>query len=1094
MATLRRTVLVIWLIGTLCAGLPGIAGEPESAPPPPTTIGVLLAGAADARQVAADCAAEILHPVPGVDRAWLWRPRTPPASAAARAALLAAWRRHPGIVHAEWQYPRRHDARAQARLPGRLQWHLHNTGQAGGTPAADLRMADAWATGVSGQGVVVAIVDDGVDTLHPAFAGRYRHDLDRNFQAGPEDDGGPQQAADNHGTAVAGIIAAGWDSPCGAGVAPDADLLSIRLISAQTTDILEASALAHRRDAIDIYNCSWGPDQSNGLRLAAMGFFTRQSILQGIAEGRAGRGAIYVWAAGNSGESGANVNFDGYANSRHTIAVGAVDRHGRHAPWSVSGAALTVVAPSGDEAAGVLATDRLGPAGESPGACNSFFTGTSAAAPMLSGMIALLLQANPALTWRDVQHILIRTATQTDPEHPDWIINAAGFAFNDRYGAGLANAAAAVNLAARWQPLPPATTVARSQTPQTALPDAGSPVTFAFAVDADIRLEHVELVCAADHPDWGQLELELVSPAGTVSHLLPIHEDRVRLYSEWRMLSLRHWGESSQGVWMVRARDGVAGQTGRITGLELRLHGLPAASFPGLLAPPTVLTITPDAFPCRLSLPTLLAGLPPGADLLAARARHGALSVGAGLVVDYWPADNIAGPDEILLVLGDGGHGVAHVRVDLQFTDPPVRTRQGFQATAAGASLLLWDSKLYWRSTPPPVLVAGPDHGSLRFLNIDGEPTYTVYPGYSGGDQVVFEVARPPSYTRTWVWDITVVEGTWYPAALAIEHATHGADLGAAFTSLRDAFTLSAWILPLGWGDVGLSGYGRIFDKDAISLFLCGADNRYYPDASLVLFLDHASGAEAAATTDAGAIETGVWSHVLVTYDGVGEVGIYINGEARAVRPAIDIALPAGPLRDHADAVLMLGNTDAMRRPFHGRIAMPRVWGRALSAAEAVFVPAHDWSPLRDHLLGEWLIAEGIGDRLNNSTQLPAGSIRGGARAPRYPVVDRDALYFSDWHAAGAKTYFAPVGGHVAARHFPWLWFSAAGWSHAGPDTGAMLWLLDLEGAVPTWLAMPRAGAYRYAAATRRWYYPHDQWIDGHRWRYDFAAKGWESW
>src|SRR6185436_2047641 len=113
-----------------------------------------------------------------------------------------------------------------------------------------------------------------------------------------------------------------------------------------------------------------------------------------------------------------NCNFDGYANSRYGIAVGAVDDNGQQAPYSESCSALLVSAPSGGGTRGLTTTDLVGPAGADPGDYTNGFSGTSAAAPVVSGVAALMLARNPALTWRDVQHLLVRSSRQVDASDP----------------------------------------------------------------------------------------------------------------------------------------------------------------------------------------------------------------------------------------------------------------------------------------------------------------------------------------------------------------------------------------------------------------------------------------------------------------------------------------------------------------------------------------------------------------------------------------------------------------------------------------------------------------------------------------------------
>src|SRR5690606_22059843 len=196
-----------------------------------------------------------------------------------------------------------------------------------------------------------------------------------------------------------------------------------------STDANEASALSYQRQVIDIYNNSWGPSDS-GTVLGGPGPLTSEALADSIANGRGGLGSIYVWAGGNGAEYGDNVNADGYANSRYTIAVAASTNYGTRASYSEYGSPLLVNAPSHGGSAAITTT-AYGSTG-----CNTSFGGTSSAAPLVAGVVALMLEANPSLTWRDVQHILVQTAEKNAPGDSGWFNNGAGLHFNHAFGFG----------------------------------------------------------------------------------------------------------------------------------------------------------------------------------------------------------------------------------------------------------------------------------------------------------------------------------------------------------------------------------------------------------------------------------------------------------------------------------------------------------------------------------------------------------------------------------------------------------------------------------------------------------------------------------
>ncbi|MCH8922171.1 MAG: S8 family serine peptidase, partial [Planctomycetes bacterium] len=198
------------------------------------------------------------------------------------------------------------------------QWHLRNTGQTGGLPGVDANVVPAWDT-AQGRGVVIGIVDDGIEFTHPDLSAQYRADLSFDFLDNDNDPSPILANGDFHGTSVAGVAAAAGDNGTGvSGAAPQAELAALRLVSFPlSNDAQEAAALSHERDQIDIYNNSWGPPD-DGTTLAP-GPLTLQAIQDGINLGRGGLGSIYTWAAGNGLLEFDDSNYDGYANLRYTI-------------------------------------------------------------------------------------------------------------------------------------------------------------------------------------------------------------------------------------------------------------------------------------------------------------------------------------------------------------------------------------------------------------------------------------------------------------------------------------------------------------------------------------------------------------------------------------------------------------------------------------------------------------------------------------------------------------------------------------------------------------------------------------------------------
>lgn len=356
------------------------------------------------------------------------------------------------------------------------------------------------------------------------------------------------------------------------GTAPYAGLVGHRFLD-DFSDPTDSLALTRNYDLVDIYSNSWGP--YDDVRLMGPGELVQNALESGVTNGRGGLGNIYVWAGGNGGEVDDNSNYDGYANSRYTIAVAASTENGDWPSYSEKGANILVNAPCGDSK-GITTTDLTGSRGASLENYRTDFGGTSAAAPQVAGIVALMLQANPNLTWRDVQRVLIETAEKNDSNDGDWTTNGAGYHMNHKYGFGRVDAQAAVNAAVSGTSLGPERWIRGSVSPNLPIPDNNSTgVTSTINIPHDIKVEFVEVYfTAADHDYWDDLEVTLFSPDGTESVLAETHSGPNDCwYDNWRFGSVRHFGESSRGKWSLRVRDLVGGDTGTFQFWSLRIWG-----------------------------------------------------------------------------------------------------------------------------------------------------------------------------------------------------------------------------------------------------------------------------------------------------------------------------------------------------------------------------------------------------------------------------------------------------------------------------------------------------------------------------------------
>jgi subtilisin-like proprotein convertase family protein len=455
------------------------------------------------------------------------------------------------------------------------QWHLRNVGQGGGTAGVDVNITNVWDT-YRGAGIAIAIVDDGLQVTHPDLAPAVNTAIDWDFNDN-DSDPSPDVFWNYHGTECAGVAAARGNNALGvSGAAPEATLVGLRLIGGPSDDTMEAAALNHSKDVIFISNNSWGPDDY-GTTLEGPGPLASSALIQGVTSGRGGKGTIFTWAGGNGLEYKDNANYDGYANSIYTIAIGAVNDRGAQATYSEPGACLVVTAPSSSNfRQGITTTDLAGFYGDSVTDYFSDFGGTSSATPLAAGVIALMLQANPELGWRDVQEILIRTAVKVSPADSDWANNGAGLHFNHKFGAGLINAEAAVALAQNWRPVCSQASVSSNQTALAlAIPDnnsTGISRSFAFG-PSPFGIEHVTVTVNITHANRGDLSITLTSPSGKQSRLAERHDDTGNNYSDWKLMSVHHWGESLDGVWTVNVADRRSGYAGVLNSVQVTLYG-----------------------------------------------------------------------------------------------------------------------------------------------------------------------------------------------------------------------------------------------------------------------------------------------------------------------------------------------------------------------------------------------------------------------------------------------------------------------------------------------------------------------------------------
>jgi len=286
------------------------------------------------------------------------------------------------------------------------QWHL--------TMIGDLQTI--WQE-YSGAGVSVGVYDNGIEYTHPDLAANYdasKHVIVDGQALDPSPSG---IVTAEHGTAVSGVIAAVDNDVGGVGVAFGASITGVNIFGGPAdingADISGFSQAIYQAWTFDIINNSWGatPDFNNETNAAMLAAFA--GFETAVQTGRGGLGTIVVKAAGNDWDSSQG---DFLNASRYTITVAAHDQGGDASWYTNRGANVLVSAPSSgssaDGDAGILTTDETGSEGYAAGNYTYGFGGTSSATPVVAGVVALMLDANPNLGWRDVQSILAYSATK----------------------------------------------------------------------------------------------------------------------------------------------------------------------------------------------------------------------------------------------------------------------------------------------------------------------------------------------------------------------------------------------------------------------------------------------------------------------------------------------------------------------------------------------------------------------------------------------------------------------------------------------------------------------------------------------------------
>jgi len=487
-----------------------------------------------------------------------------------------------------------------------MQWHIRSLGtltnESGVETIAgnDLNLLGVYGAYMGynhGNPIIVQVVDTGVDAVHEDLTNNM--DLSRSYDG--ESVGDPTANIINstytHGTMVAGIMAAQAFNGKGVrGIVPFAKIAGSNWLETQTILGLEKVWYSGvGANEIAVTNNSWGSYFNSDTAY--------EDIMQlGTTNLRDGKGRIYVFSAGNDGYAygNGNANLQYTLSNRYAIAVAALKNTNTRADYSTPGSNILVSGYSGnfyqdsptigtttvmgtssntgdtDYTDGDSSNDKTTWDNDTNGNYTFIMNGTSSASPTVASAIALMLEACPNLTWRDVRYLLAKNAIQIDLSRSTWVENNAGYWHSIDYGFGLVNTVGMINeCTSTYINLPIETTVSNTSSPNTPIPDNNTSISTILTVTNDITIEWVE-VTVDNNSTWASdYKVELTSPSGTKTTLMT---EQTNVSTNWmdggfRLSTAAMLDESSVGTWTITFTDTWAGDSGTLKNIELKVYG-----------------------------------------------------------------------------------------------------------------------------------------------------------------------------------------------------------------------------------------------------------------------------------------------------------------------------------------------------------------------------------------------------------------------------------------------------------------------------------------------------------------------------------------
>ncbi|GCL40683.1 S8 family serine peptidase [Anabaena sp. FACHB-1250] len=434
------------------------------------------------------------------------------------------------------------------------QWYLNHNGGNQLVAGSHISVEQAWDTTRGVRSIIVAVVDDSFDLNHPDFQGNGKIVAPRDLK---ENDflPLPGEKETSHGTACAGLAVAEENGTGIVGVAPGCAMMPIR-----TTGFLDDQSIEDVfnwtvEKGASVISCSWGASAV----YFPLSIRQRAAISHAATNGRNGKGCVIVFAAGNTNRPingtineqnwpknivKGNTNWlSGFAVHPDVITVSASTSLNKKAAYSNWGDNISVCAPSNNAppgmwfqetgfvytqpaivsslfGLGILTADQLGAAGYDAGNFTNNFGGTSSATPIVAGVAALVLSANPDLTAQQVKQILQDTADKIIDNSPDPQLNIDGGTYDSNghsqwFGYGKVNAAKAVRLAKQMGVVAQITNE-QTQVKNTQvvnIPDNDQEgIKSAIAINEAANIGDIQVTVNITHDFLGDLEIYLIAP------------------------------------------------------------------------------------------------------------------------------------------------------------------------------------------------------------------------------------------------------------------------------------------------------------------------------------------------------------------------------------------------------------------------------------------------------------------------------------------------------------------------------------------------------------------------------------------------------